>query len=75
MTNKQKIESLCDVVIKHGERQKADWKRIQTILLNQVIKDLLYEGHYTSDDIRELLQECVEEVDTFMKMINEPDMI
>lgn len=46
----------------------CDWQHTKEILVQELIKDLLY---HTNCNITELVQECIEEVDAYNRMINE----
>tara|TARA_B110000967_G_C18750452_1_gene492530 strand:+ start:659 stop:898 length:240 start_codon:yes stop_codon:yes gene_type:complete len=57
-------------------QHQRNYEQKRMSILSETIKDILYHSQqYNSNDIKEVLEECIEEVNAYNKMVKEPDII
>jgi len=67
----QSLKRLSKSVIEHSLQFGGDWEQTRITLLSELIKDILYHSQqYNSNDLKEVLEECIEEVNVYNKMVN-----
>jgi hypothetical protein len=69
----QRLKKLSSKVIAHSTQFGGDWQRTREILLHELILELLYHSDFNANDIRETVEDAIEEVKVYNKMVNEPE--
>jgi|SaaInlV_125m_DNA_1040241.scaffolds.fasta_scaffold38421_3 hypothetical protein len=71
----QRLKKLSSEVVAHSTQSGCDWQRTREIFLYELITDLLHHSDLNDNDIRETVEDAIEDVKAYNKMVTESDRI
>jgi len=70
----QRLKKLSSEVISHSTQTGCDWQETRMIFLHELITNILYYSDLNVNDIRETVEDAIEEVKAYNKMVREPNI-